>query len=56
MRKQNLALESSMRIKRICTAETAVRLGGVVKGTVRIAATPSQLGEYPLSIADFPLS
>jgi starvation-inducible DNA-binding protein len=33
-------------------AERVVQLGGVAKGTVRVAATHSRLDEYPLSIAD----
>lgn len=33
-------------------AERIVQLGGIAEGTVRVAATRSQLDEYPLSIAD----
>jgi starvation-inducible DNA-binding protein len=33
-------------------AERAVALGGVAEGTARIAASRSQLAEYPTSIAD----
>jgi len=33
-------------------AERIVQLGGIAEGTVRIAATRSQLDEYPLTIAD----
>ena len=33
-------------------AERAVQLGGIARGTVRVAATGSRLDEYPLEIAD----
>jgi len=33
-------------------AERIVQLGGIAHGTVRVSAAHTQLGEYPLSIAD----
>jgi len=35
-------------------AERIVQLGGIAEGTLRVAATRSELGEYPQGIADGP--